>query len=229
MSEATNAAAIQKIHSDLVDRLISEARDKVKGFVKPADEYGNPRLIISRYVATVGINFTDWIGKTYPWTRHELAQYALKDNLRCEQSEDHIGMLIKFAEHAMYFPEWNQFAHSKEVRVIRQLLSNIEDAGLTGLIILAILENTSEVFIPVLEKLIQKFHLLHRKTYGSADLTYTQAHGKADAKHSDAFTAALKAEWTMGYRNHEGIVFNASNAAVNFLRRIFEETPIADK
>lgn len=215
MSDASHAAAIRQIHSDLVDRLIREACEKVQGFVKRADEYDNPKLVIARYVAAVAVNFTDWIGKTYPWARHEVAQHALKDNLRCEQSQDHVGMLLNFAKQAGVQATAEDFDYvSEHVEAIRKLLGKVEDAGFTGLVILAVLENTSEVFIPVLEEMGKKL--------GITDLTYTRVHGEADAEHSDAFVAALKAEWTMGYKDHEGLTYNATNVAVEFLRRIFE-------
>lgn len=217
MNEA-HRAAIRQIHSDLVDRLIREAVEKVRGFVKRADEYDNPKLFIARYVAAVALNFTDWIGKTYPWARHEIAQCALKDNLRCEQSQDHVGLLLDFAKQAGAQATVEDFDYvSEQVAAIRKLLGKVEDAGFTGLVILAVLENASEVFIPVLEEM--------GRMLGVTDLTYTQVHGEADVEHSDAFVVALKAEWTMGYKDHESLAYNATHAAVEFLRRIFEEPP----
>lgn len=204
--------------SALVDGLITDARGRVRSFVKPAAQYRDPKLVIARYTAAIAVNFTDWIGKTYPWARHEIAQHALKDNLRCEQSQDHVGMLLDFAKAAGVRVTAEDFARVAEpVEAIRKLLGRVRDAGFTGLAILAILENTSEMFIPVLEEM--------GKTLGVTDLTYTRVHGEADVEHSDAFIRALKAEWTMGYRDTQAQICDAFDAAVKLLRRIFEEVP----
>jgi hypothetical protein len=219
MSSAENVAAINQIHSDLVDRLILEACEKVRGFVKRADEYNNPKQIIARYVAAVAGNFIGLIGMTYPWVRHEGAQHALKDNLRCEQGHDHIGMLHDFAKQAGVTATTEDFDYvAGHLKAIRNLMSYVADAGLIGLVFLAVLESTSVVFIPVLEDIGKKLDV--------TDLTYTKVHGEADAKHSAALVAALKAEWTMGYCYHEGHVKNAIGVVVEFLRRIFEEEPL---
>lgn len=202
----------------LVDRLIAEAREEVRSFVKPADQYREPKLVIARYTAAIAVNFTDWLGKTYPWARHEIAQYALKDNLRCEQSQDHVGMLLNFTKGAGVRVMAEDFEWVAEpVEAIRKLLGRVCDAGFTGLAILAILENTSQVFIPVLEEM--------GKTLGVTDLTYTRVHGEADVEHSDAFIKALRAEWTMGHRDTQALACDALDAVLGLLHRIFEEVP----
>ena len=214
---ATHEEAVALIHSDFVDQNIEAARQAVRGFVKTAEEYPNPRFIIARYTAAIAVNFTDWMGKTYPWARHELAQHALKDNLRCEQMQDHVGMLLNFAAQANASPSEEHYMHvAVEVGEIRLLMSKVEDAGIVGLTILAILETMSEVFIPVLEKLGEQC--------GVSDFEYTRIHGVADVAHSKAFVAALKAEWSMGYTYHEGVVNNAVWVTVALLRRIFQDT-----
>lgn len=111
---------------------------------------------------------------------------------------------------------WALFSFQK-VTVIRNLLSDTLNAGLTGLVILSVLEKTSEIFIPVLEDM--------GKSLGVTDLTYTQVHGEADAKHSEAFICALKAELAIGY-HYDTLTRSAADAAVGLLQRIFEETTL---
>src|SRR6185503_914166 len=111
MALVTHEAAVAKIHSDFVDEHIRKAREAVSGFVKTAEEYPNPRFIIARYTAAIAVNFTDWMGKTCPWARHELAQHALKDNLRCEQADNHAGMLLNFAAQANAMPSEEHYMH----------------------------------------------------------------------------------------------------------------------
>lgn len=210
---------IDKINSDYVDLLIQEARKEVEGFVMPADEYTDHRLIIARYVAAFAVNFTDWIGKTLPWARHELAQFALRDNLRCEQGQDHIGMLLNFARQAgVHATDLGSYHVSQKVAMIRNLLRDTSNAGLAGLVILSVLEETSKIFIPVLEDMGRRL--------GITDLTYTQVHGEADAQHSEAFIRALKAELAVGYQDYDILTRSAANAAVGLLQKIFEETTL---
>ena len=154
------------------------------------------KWLISKYTAAFAINFTDWMGKTLPWVRHELARYALTDNLRCEATEDHVGMLIEFAKDCEAFPDTGNYldtAHA--VSMVRDLLKDPRTAGLAGLTMMTLLEHTSAKFIPVLERMAT--------LCGSTNLRYTQVHGEADKKHSEAFTNALAAEWGMGYTEEE--------------------------
>jgi hypothetical protein len=112
--------------------------------------------------------------------------------LRCEQEEDHIGMLLDFARQAKALPQAKDYEHvEREVRGLRGYLCRTEEAGLIGLVILGVLENTSDVFIPILADLGRRC--------GVRNFTYTQKHGEADAEHSQAFVDALKAEIAMGY------------------------------
>ncbi len=121
----------------------------------PKSKPANQRRLIGRYTAAFAVNFTDWIGKTYPWVRHELAQHALKDNLRCEQTQDHIGLLMRLASACKATPTMQDHRDAcEQVIAIRKNLTRTNtNAGLRGLAILAHLESMSEVFIQCLVQL----------------------------------------------------------------------------
>ncbi len=172
------------------------------------------RKLIQNYTAAFGGNFTDWIGKTLPWVRSPEAKFALTDNQRCEQTEDHVGMLLNFAAHCKAVPEKENYEHvAKEVADIRELFRDIQTAGLSGVMLLAVLELTSEIFISKLEE--------WAISLGCEDLNYTRSHGVADEKHSQALLRALEAELEMGYIDFRFLLTNSTKLAVNLLEQIF--------
>ncbi len=172
------------------------------------------RTVIARYTAAVAVNFTDWIGKTIPWARHETAYHALVDNLRCEAAEDHVGMLLRFAELSDAVPAREDFAHTtREVEAIRKLFADSAQSGLNGVALCAVLENTSEIFIPDLARRAMEC--------GCSDLIYTDVHGEADVEHSDAFLDAAEAEMTMRYPDASASVAQATRVAVDLIARIY--------
>jgi hypothetical protein len=201
-----------------VEEHIELARSKIRAtletrqWLKRTDSA--QRDLIAYYTAAIAVNFTDWMGKALPWVRHELAQFVLKDNLRCEAVHDHIGMLYKFAKSAG--ADIDEAAYSLtilEVERIRELFREPNTAGLAGLALITALENTSIEFIPMLEAVA--------KNLGVTDLQYTKVHGEADAEHSNMFVRALKAELTMGYPTPRQVVSNAFTAASSLLEQIF--------
>lgn len=192
--------------------LISNAKVRVKEIVGNCKT--DSHTVIARYTAAVAVNFTDWIGKTIPWARHETAYHVLVDNLRCESVQDHVKMLLDFAALSNAMPDCRDYDATKyEVANIRKLFADPTAAGLSGVALCAVLENTSEIFIPDLAK--------RAKELGCADFTYTDMHGEADVEHSDAFLKATEAEETMGYRNAEYFIKDATELAVALIARIY--------
>ncbi len=188
---------------------IDQAKQDVRRIVESSQ--GNARGVISLYTAAFAVNFTDWLGKTYPWVRHERSRFALADNIRCESVEDHVGMLLNFARSCRVTPGFG--ALDPQLRDIRMLFVNPVDAGLKGLALCTILECTSTVFIPDLERRAQEL--------GCTDFTYTRVHGEADAEHSRAFVEALSSEITMGYENPNHSIDKALAATIELLRSIY--------
>lgn len=192
--------------------LISNAKEQVREIVE--NSRTDSQTVIARYTAAVAVNFTDWIGKTIPWARHETAHHALVDNLRCEAVQDHVKMLLNFAMFSKAMPDREDYAHTYlEVANIRKLFAEPSTAGLSGVALCAVLENTSEIFIPDLAR--------RAKELGCTDFTYTNVHGEADVEHSNAFLKATEAEETMGYRNAEYFVKDAAELAVALIARIY--------
>jgi hypothetical protein len=181
----------------------------------PADRETKKRFMIAKYTAAFAVNFTDWIGKTRPWVRSPEARFALDDNQRCEQEQDHVGMLLRFAMQCDATPEREHYdAVAQKVADIRGLFKDVRAAGLTGLVLLAILENTSMVFIPQLERWAREV--------GCTDLEYTSVHGEADAEHSNALLKASEVEVDMMKSDDvDFLLANPTELAVNLLIKIF--------
>lgn len=195
-----------------VDELISSAKTQVREIVSNSNT--DSRTVIARYTAAVAVNFTDWIGKTIPWVRHEVARYALVDNLRCESVNDHVGMLQRFAAFSNAVPSHPDYAYtSEEVAAIRKLFAEPKTAGLSGVVLCAVLENTSEIFILDLAR--------RARERGSTDFTYTDVHGEADIEHSTAFAKATEAEMTMGYSDVDFHLIAAMDCAVRLIAKIY--------
>ncbi len=173
------------------------------------------RTAIRLYTAAIAVNFTDWMGKTFPWVCSNEAASALQENMQCEQEDDHVGMLIAFAGSVHCLPEECDYAIvAKDVSRIRDRMRNTDTAGLCGLVLMTILENLSELFIPVLERIAINI--------GTPDLTYTKAHGAADIAHSAAFTAALECEFATGkYQGADHLIADTTELTLNLLRTIF--------
>lgn len=195
-----------------IKKIIIKAKKKVGNVVNLSKV--DSSTVIARYTAAVAVNFTDWIGKSIPWVRHEDAYHALVNNLRCEAAEDHVGMLFKFASLSKSVPERDHYEYTKkEVGEIRKLLRDPATSGLTGVALCAVLENTSEIFIPDLAK--------KAKACGCNDFTYTDVHGEADIEHSQAFVKATESEIQMGYGNKNVLIQKAVDAAIDLIARIY--------
>jgi hypothetical protein len=191
---------------------IEEAKKKVSKIVNESTV--DSKIVIARYTAAVAVNFTDWIGKTLPWVRHEVAYCALVDNMRCESVNDHVGMLLNFATLSNAMPGIDHYEYvSNEVAAIRAIFSDVATSGLAGVALCAVLENTSEVFIPDLAK--------RAKNLGCTDFTYTDVHGEADIEHSEAFTKATVAELEMGYVNGEKIIQRSVDLGTALIEKIY--------
>lgn len=196
------------------DKIIENAKVEVRKIVDGGKKVVSSQVVIARYTAAMAVNFTDWIGKTIPWIRHEIAYCALVDNLRCEAGQDHVGMLLRFATFSESMPTRENYAYiHDEVANIRKLFAEPATAGLSGVALCATLEVTSEVFIPDLAD--------RAVDLGCADLTYTNVHGEADAEHGRALLKAVEAEATMGFHDAGYFIENAAQRAVALISRIY--------
>ena len=85
--------------------------------------------------------------------------------------------------------------------------------GLANLTVMAVLENTSLVFIPKLKEFGEKLNV--------KDFTYTDVHGEADIEHAELFALAMIEEGKR-FDNSEELINEASRLTMNLLNKIFK-------
>ncbi len=202
--------------NSLVQRELRKALDCVSGKLRTSYDHDEARIIIARYTAAFAVHFISWVGMTIPWARHERARFALTDNLRCEQTQDHVGMLLAFTEAAGVIVRLGDYEHvGTVVTQIRESFTKTGHAGLYGTALLACLELTSKDFIPVLEGMGRYLELT------IDELNYTGVHGKADAEHARALIEALVAE-AGEHEDPAPVIKEAIHHATRLLERIFD-------
>jgi hypothetical protein len=143
------------------------------------------RQILARYAAAIEPNFTYWLSAAVISAKSLQGRFAACENLEAEIKENHRGMLRAFVAQARALPD---DAAQKEVQLIvnqcQELIGQLN--GTVTFAVMAILENTSALFIPFIERI--------GKRLGVTDLTYTRAHGEADIEHANQFIWALERE-----------------------------------
>jgi hypothetical protein len=169
------------------------------------------RAIIRRYTAAIEGNFVSWMGAAAITARSVQGRYAASENLWVEMKDDHAGMLRSFAKGTNAEPQTADYqATSAAVHSVRSMVG--EMSGLKCLILMAVLENTSAEFIPLLEKFAVQL--------GATELTYTKVHGEADVLHADQFAWALEHE-AVYHNNADKDINEAVNVAIQFLKAVF--------
>lgn len=164
------------------------------------------REVAQRYCAAIEPNFVYWLSATNLSVNSIEAKYACSENLLIEIKDDHRKMLREFMRQIHCTPSNEHYTCiSKEVEGINLTISKLNSS--TNLALMAYLENTSEIFIPVIEQIAIKL--------GAKDLMYTKVHGIADIRHSQQFNWALKYESTSS--NYE-LAFILGQ---NLIRKIF--------
>ncbi len=200
-TDYSTVALVQGGGMSALEQLISQAKGEIQEAIH--GYHGNAQTIIGRYTAAIAVNFTDWIGKSIPWVRHETAYHALVDNLRCEASQDHVGMLLRFASLSDASPDRGAYIHTyDEVAAIRKLFAEPVTAR----------PSLASHFARPLRACRRSSSpdlALRAKQCGCTDFTYTDIHGEADAAHSGAFVNATEAERTMGYRDPDHFIARA--------------------
>jgi hypothetical protein len=198
---------------DLVKDALDQACQEVRSFLPPAtlDKEGKAK-ILKKYVAAIEGNFVAWMGAAAICTRSVQGRYAASENLWVEMKDDHAGMLRDFATSARCEPGVEDYqAVSEPVARIRALVARL--SGLECLVLMAVLENASGVFIPWLESAA--------KELGSTNLRYTQVHGEADIAHADQFAWAVTHEMEL-YENPEKLVEASVQVTTDLLKGIFQ-------
>ncbi len=189
---------------------IQVAEERIEKAVRLCET--DSQIVIARYAAAISGNFQQWLAITF--ARDVEANSIVLSNLSCEGLEDHRGMLLEFAKSCNAKPRNEDRDHSEhEVQVIFDLFANKATRGLHGVALGAVLENTSKIFIPDLEK--------RARQCGCTDFTYIEKHGEADIKHSDEFSRALELEMAAGYENRWAIAQYARSAAQQLIIKIY--------
>lgn len=193
-------------------RLFEQARERIRVSL-PANELTNEEALafIRKYTAAIEGNFVAWMGAAAISARSVQGRYAASENLWVEMRDDHAGMLHAFARAANAEPTADDFASVAEaVASVRSMVA--EMSGLKNLVLMAVLENTSAQFIPLLEKLAVQL--------GSTNLTYTKIHGEADVAHADQFLWAVEQE-REHYGDADAAISSAIGVSVAFLEQVF--------
>lgn len=172
--------------------------------------------LVGRYTAAFAAEFQAWLGATHLFVRNEQARCVLAKNIRCEFDGDHIGLLYDFAqqfdtESPSSLDRYWISAYLGDVR--RLFINSGGSSGLRGLAALTLLENTSLVFIPILEAAAARS--------GIAPHTYTQVHGRADIEHSQELLRALEAEQHEGYVRAQSDISTGISLASSLVLRVF--------
>ena len=193
-------------------RVIERANARVAEAVSSCETAS--ATVIARYTAAMAVNYTDWMGKTYPWLRAQEAKNVLIESMKDKQAGDHIGMMEFFAQQASALPSDSDHAHVKfQVVEIRQMLANTAAAGLNGLMLLTLLEHASEIIGPNLE--------LRAKSCGAYDFSYIQRHATASAKNRRRFLEATEEESKRGYTNINATLVGATEAGIALIHKIW--------
>ena len=146
------------------------------------------RQVVQLYTTAFQSYFLSWLAQTALAAKSALAREVALENLAVEQSENHPDLLYHFAESAMALPtsigqSWLH-AHLHDI----QLLFAQSESNLGGVALIALLENYSLRFIPVLDAIGVRLCLAKHAR------RYTQVHGEADIAHAHRFSLALDAE-----------------------------------
>lgn len=202
-----------RIDQDIQERFDFEKQNlaqRLRGYRESLDG-SQARDVLAIYAAVIEPNFIPWVAAASVSARSVQARYAASENLYEEVGENHQGMLHRFVADVNCSPSDRHFTYvAKPVQRMREVVSKMN--GLTNTTILAYLENTSEVFIPVLAGIAEDL--------GANDFEYTDKHGVADIEHSKQFLWALGYERKL-HRTPDAVIGEAIMDTQRFIWDIF--------
>ena len=170
------------------------------------------RTLLARYTASVEGNFVAWMGAAAIYARSLEGQFAAKENLYVELRDNHPQMLRDFSIASTSEPEFKDYSSiSQEVVRMRSFIASAN--GLQVLTVMAVLEATSELFIPYLEMLAMKRN--------SQNIIYTRIHGLFDKSHAQQFAWAIEHE-AKHYEFADQFIDDGICEALSFLEGIFK-------
>ena len=194
--------------TDDVDNVLILAKLKVNNIV--SGSRASDRDVIARYTAIFSNNFINWLLFAFKLAKSQTAKDNLSENISCELKGDHPGMLRNFAISANSFPFPADFEYTAKV-VMDVSNSQFRYGWLYAVVLLALLENTSLVFIPDLQ--VRAIRL------GGTDMSYTTAHGEADVQHAMELKDAVISEVLQDDTNLE--IQQAVDSLVDIIKCIY--------
>ncbi len=207
-----------EIIEDAVKRFDSHLK---QGLAKSLPEQ---RRVLARYSAAIS-DFDYWLALSAEAVRSDEARKIIQDNLEVERANDHAGLRARFMESAGIRTSSADIRQS--VKDLYYLGGDIFDRGyataLRKVAALAVMENASGSFIPVLEK--------YAVNLGGRDLGYTKVHGVADKEHAVELVKALnlevKAQMKAGHDKGfcDSAVKLGANITAEFLVNILNPNP----
>ncbi len=173
---------------------INNLRKEVVGFLPPIEGTSTERLseIFLTYDSFIRPNFIMWLMLNKPTLKSEVAIKACEDNLECEINDNHPQLLLNFIEPIIRANIMNEVViKNVENKIIENFglinkITQFSSMPLTGLYVMAILENTSIEFVVWMKKASEKLGLKNKK--------YLDVHGEADILHANEFLNALESE-----------------------------------
>jgi hypothetical protein len=179
-------------------------------------------VIALTYGEVIGKNFLPWMKGTGRSAISNVAREATFDNIRCEEEDDHPGMLRTFVAPVTQraTPEVKAKARAvvDELAPVVAQLTRLCEVAPCGIHLMALLENTAVDFIAwMYPNLADRFDL---------NRTYLNVHGVADQAHADAFVTAFEAE--RGHVEWRREIDETTDLAVRLLTKIFtSHKPVA--
>lgn len=205
---------------NLVSSVLDASIQEVSAMLYPAKHLAedDKKEILARYTAAFKPNFIAWMAGAEKACQSEYGRYACAENIVCEVSENHPGMIEDFVKPIECMPEKVHFEYiQEEVQSLWDILGNAlkSKQGVVWVTMMWILEHTSAAFIPYIEE----FALSLWET----DTTYTQVHGEADIAHADQFSKAMFEESKFcNEQEAEKLMLLAKEKTLFLLKKVFQ-------
>ncbi len=186
-----------------------EFEDKLRKY----DSKESQSRVLGRYSSAIIPNFIPWLKLTQDSLNSSEAREEVRKNIEDEIKGDHPGMLRRFVSSAgiVYSPD-TSLTNLRDLHFINgDVFYRSPPSSLRKIAALAVMENTSLKFIPVLES--------YARSLGGKDFEYTQVHGEADIEHAKDLYDALRQEfdylskdYPLGFRE-KAVRIGATHAA----------------
>jgi hypothetical protein len=167
-----------------IQNQVQSFNSTISSILVPIHKLDNQKIksILSRYQYVFEGNFIVWMTSAYLFSQSLEGKQNSFENIWVEIVQNHPGLLHEFTKVAK--TEINTEDLDIIIGKIRTEIAKKQ--AVYSLTLMALLENSSSIFIPYLEEIA--------KNIGVTKLVYTQIHGIADINHADQFVHSLIAE-----------------------------------